>query len=202
MEGQDFDTSKLGSVDKKVIKLVPKIGLLKMALRLKQQPATNGWLYFTEGVGNFGTDYVLRGMANLLGPGWNRPQNAVYPISQKDAEGNEYDGARYKYVMHFDKGGLVADHVRQGSLLRSQSHWPLRAESAQHLHHQPGRFGGLVHPGRIAGKRQRGQLAAGAARSIQTGYATVWAAEIIADHSRRQMDAAAGEAYRVIGALI
>ncbi len=106
MEGQDFDTSKLGSVDKKVIKLVPKIGLLKMALRLKQQPATNGWLYFTEGVGNFGTDYVLRGMANLLGPGWNRPQNAVYPISQKDAEGNEYDGARYKYVMHFDKGGL------------------------------------------------------------------------------------------------
>jgi hypothetical protein len=87
VEGQDFDTSKLGSVDKKVIKLVPKIGLLKMALRLKQQPATKGWLYFTEGVGNFGTDYVLRGMANLLGPGWNRPQNAVYPISQKDAEG-------------------------------------------------------------------------------------------------------------------
>jgi hypothetical protein len=106
VQGQDFDTDKLGSLDKEVIKLAPKIALLKMALRLKHQKTTNGWLYFTEGVGNFGTDYVLRGMANLLGPGWNRPQDAVYPISQKDAEGNEYDGAKYKYVIRFDKGGL------------------------------------------------------------------------------------------------
>jgi len=103
---QDFDTSKLGSLDKKLIKIVPKIGLLKMALRLKLQPTTNGWLYFTEGVGNFGTDYELRGMANLLGPGWNRPQDAVYPLSLKDANGDAYDGARYNYVMHFDKGAL------------------------------------------------------------------------------------------------
>jgi len=106
VQGEDFDTSKLGLLDKKVIKLVPKIGLLKMALRLKQQKTTNGWLYFTEGVGNWGTDYLVRGMANLLGPGWNRPEDAVYPISQKDAKGNAYDGAKYKYVMHFDRGGL------------------------------------------------------------------------------------------------
>ena len=103
---QDFDTSKLGSLDKKLIRLVPKIGLLKMALHLKQQPTTNGWLYFTEGVGNFGTDYLLRGMGNLLGPGWNRPEDAVYPIALKDIEGNDYDGAKNSYVMHFDKGGL------------------------------------------------------------------------------------------------
>jgi hypothetical protein len=32
----DFDTSKLGSLDKTLIKLAPKIGLLKMALRMKQ----------------------------------------------------------------------------------------------------------------------------------------------------------------------
>ena len=102
----DFDTSKLGTLDKQVIKLVPKLGLLKMARRMKQQPTTNGWLYFTEGVGNFGTDYVVRGMANLLGPGWNRPEDAVYPISQKDAEGNKYDGTKYNYIMHFEKGGL------------------------------------------------------------------------------------------------
>ena len=103
---QDFDVSKLGSLDQKLIQLVPKIGLLKMALRLKQQETTNGWLYFTEDVGNWGTDYVLRGMGNLLGPGWNRPEDAVYPISMKDAEGNAYDGAKYNYVMHFDKGGV------------------------------------------------------------------------------------------------
>lgn len=102
----DFDTSKLGMLDKSLIKLAPKIGLLKMATRMKQTETVNGWLYFTEGVGNFGTDYVLRGMANLLGPGWNRPQDAVYPISQQDADGNDYDGSKYNYIIHFDKGEL------------------------------------------------------------------------------------------------
>ena len=45
-------------------------------------------------------------MANLLGPGWNRPQDAVYPLSQKDANGDEYDGAKHNYVIHFEKGKL------------------------------------------------------------------------------------------------
>ena len=103
---QNFDTSKLGALDKKLIKLAPKIGLLKMAMKLKQTETTNGWLYFTEGVGNWGTDYVLRGMGNLLGPGWNRAQDAVYPLALKDEDGNDYDGSKYNYVMHFDKGML------------------------------------------------------------------------------------------------
>jgi hypothetical protein len=37
-----------------------------MARHLKKQKTTNGCLHFTKGVGNFGTDYLLRGMANLL----------------------------------------------------------------------------------------------------------------------------------------
>ncbi len=103
---QDFDTSKLGSLDRKLIKLVPKIGLLKMALRLKQTETTNGWLYFTKGVGSWGTDYELRGMGNLLGPGWNHAEDAVYPLALKDVDGDAYDGSKSKYVMHFDKGGM------------------------------------------------------------------------------------------------
>ena len=104
--GQDFDPSKLGFLDREVIRVVPKLALLEMGLHLKRQSTTNGWLYFTNGVGNFGTDYLLRGMANLLGPGWNRPQDAVYPLSQQDANGDEYDGAEHKYVVHFEKGQL------------------------------------------------------------------------------------------------
>ena len=77
-----------------------------MGMRLKKQPTTNGWLYFTSGVGNFGTDYVLRAMANLAVPGWNRPQDAIYPLSQKDANGDAYDGAKYKYAMRFEKGKM------------------------------------------------------------------------------------------------
>jgi len=104
--GQDFDPSKLDFLDREVIRAVPKLALVDMGLRLKEEKTTNGWLYFTKGVGNFGTDYRLRGMANLLGPGWNRPEDAVYPLSQKDPKGDAYDGAKYKYVVRFEKGQL------------------------------------------------------------------------------------------------
>jgi hypothetical protein len=104
--GQDFDPGKLGAIDRELIKTVPKLALVEMGVHLKRQKTTNGWLYFTSGVGNFGTDYLVRGMANLLGPGWNRPQDAVHPLSQKDAGGDAYDGAKYKYVIHFEKGQL------------------------------------------------------------------------------------------------
>ncbi len=104
--GKDFDPAKLGWLDKEAIRLVPKLALLEMGVHLKRQKTTNGWLYFTKGVGNFGTDYLVRGMANLLGPGWNRAQDAVYPLSQKDATGDEYNGEKHKYVMRFEKDKL------------------------------------------------------------------------------------------------
>jgi hypothetical protein len=104
--GKDFDPSNLDFLDREVIKTVPKLALVDMGLLLKETKTTNGWLYFTKGVGNFGTDYRLRGMANLLGPGWNRAQDAVYPLSQKDAKGDAYDGAKYRYVVRFEKGQL------------------------------------------------------------------------------------------------
>jgi hypothetical protein len=104
--GQDFDPSKLNFLDREIVRSVPKLALLEMGLHLKRAKTTNGWLYFTKGVGDFGTDYLLRGMANLLGPGWNRPQDAVYPLTLKDANGDVYDGADHNYVIHFDKGQL------------------------------------------------------------------------------------------------
>ena len=104
--GQDFDPSTFGFLDREAIKIVPKLALLDMGLLLKKQKTTNGWLYFTSGVGNFGTDYRLRGLANLLGPGWNRPQDAVYPLSQKDANGDAYNGAEHTYVMRLEKGQM------------------------------------------------------------------------------------------------
>ncbi len=104
--GQDFDPSKLGFLDREVVRTVLKLALLEMGLRLKREPTTNGWLYFTKGVGNWGTDYLLRAMANALGPGWNRPQDAVYPLSQRDGNGDDYDGAAHRYVIQFDQGQL------------------------------------------------------------------------------------------------
>ncbi|MEY8143918.1 DUF1214 domain-containing protein [Falsihalocynthiibacter sp. CO-5D18] len=106
VSGQDFTPENLGLLEREMFKPIPKLALAKMGAHLKRQPKTNGWLYFTEGVGNWGTDYLTRGMGNLLGPGWNRPQDAIYPLGQEDGNGHHYDGAKHNYVMRFEKGEL------------------------------------------------------------------------------------------------
>jgi hypothetical protein len=64
----------------------------------------NGW-GFTTKTGIYGTDYLMRALVTAIGLGANRPQDAVYPTSQKDAEDKAYDGAN-KYVIHFPRGQL------------------------------------------------------------------------------------------------
>ena len=102
--GQDFDDSELSAIDKEAMQAVPKRALLKMAERVKKQEPVNGWVYFGPSVGRWGTDYLLRATTAWLGPGWNLPADAVYPISQKDANGSDYNGAEHKYLLHFDEG--------------------------------------------------------------------------------------------------
>ena len=64
----------------------------------------NGWIYDAK-TGIYGTDYLNRALVTAIGLGANRVQDAVYPISLKAADGDDYDGAN-KYVMHFAKGEL------------------------------------------------------------------------------------------------
>ena len=64
----------------------------------------NGWGYTTK-TGLYGTDYLMRALVTAIGLGANRPQDAVYPTSLKDARGDAYDGAN-KYVVRFAAGLL------------------------------------------------------------------------------------------------
>ncbi len=64
----------------------------------------NGWVFTTK-TGLYGTNYLQRALITAIGLGANRPQDAVYPTSEVDAEGKPYIGAN-KYVMHFAKGEL------------------------------------------------------------------------------------------------
>jgi hypothetical protein len=76
-------------------------------LQFKTNPAVkdiNGWAYTTK-TGIYGTDYLMRALITAIGLGANRPQDAVYPTSQKDAGGQAYDGAN-KYVVHFGRDEL------------------------------------------------------------------------------------------------
>ena len=105
--GKDFDPSKLGAFDKEVIKTVPKLAQVKiMEYFKKAAEPVNGWTYLTKNIGVYGTDYIQRALVTAIGLGANRPQDAIYPTTQKDADGHEYDGASKKYVIHFDKGQM------------------------------------------------------------------------------------------------
>ena len=53
----------------------------------------------------YGTDYLQRATITAVGLGANRPQDAVYPMSEVDVDGKPYSGAHgNKYVLHFKKG--------------------------------------------------------------------------------------------------
>ncbi|MFZ5676814.1 MAG: DUF1254 domain-containing protein [Pseudomonadota bacterium] len=102
--GQDFDAGKLKA---DFLKRIPEVGFDRIMVQFKinkEVKDINGW-GFTTKTGLYGTDYLMRGLVTAIGLGANRPQDAVYPTSLKDAEGRAYDGAN-KYVMHFPKGEL------------------------------------------------------------------------------------------------
>ena len=114
--GQDFDPNKLNAFDRAAVDAVPKLALQRMLERFKEQPTINGWIYFGSSVANWGTDYVLRALANMLGRGWNLPADAVYPTSEKGPDGKDYDGTTNTSSISRKVGcrqsnGLVADHV-------------------------------------------------------------------------------------------
>jgi hypothetical protein len=104
--GQDFDPSKLGAFDKEAIKAVPKLAQAKIMEYFKKAAVPqNGWVVLTKNIGEYGNDYIQRALVTAVGLGANRPKDAIYPTTEKDADGHDYDGTK-NYVMHFDKGQL------------------------------------------------------------------------------------------------
>ena len=86
MPGKDFDASKL---DADFAKRVPEVGFDRIMLQFKINEDVkdiNGW-GFTTKTGIYGTDYLMRALVTAIGLGANRPQDAVYPTSLKDAAG-------------------------------------------------------------------------------------------------------------------
>ena len=103
--GAKFDMSTFDTATQAALKEVPKMinEEIQAALAKGIVKPVNGWSVAFKGVGNYGTDYSLRAAVAVIGLGANIPEDAVYPTSAIDADGNPYDGAN-KYVMHFDKG--------------------------------------------------------------------------------------------------
>jgi hypothetical protein len=103
--GQEFDVQQLVPAVVKGLEGAPQIARDKIMASFKTIPTfVNGWGILLK-TGTYGTDYLNRALVAAFGLGANRPQDAVYPISIADANGQRYDGTK-KYVVHFDKGQL------------------------------------------------------------------------------------------------
>ena len=65
-------------------------------------PLINGWNPLGKTQGTYGTDYKTRAMIAIGGLGANLPEDAMYPNTSVDGDGNKLTGAN-KYILHFEK---------------------------------------------------------------------------------------------------
>ena len=104
--GQSFDIDKSGSDIAKAISDGVEDGR-KRVIELGHNPGNaklvNGWLTIVNDIGSYGTNYDARAGVAWVGFGANIPQDAIYPLTRVDADGNPLNGAN-KYIVHFDKG--------------------------------------------------------------------------------------------------
>ncbi|HNC52340.1 MAG TPA: DUF1254 domain-containing protein [Accumulibacter sp.] len=108
--GQDFDSSKLDPAVAKGIAAAPQPAQEKISVWMKEGivagdfKVENGWAYTTK-AGVYGTEYRQRAAITWYGLGANRPQDAIYPISEGPDLLKKYSG-EHKYVMHLNKGEM------------------------------------------------------------------------------------------------
>jgi hypothetical protein len=99
--GQSFDGK---SLDSRWDKRLPELSYDRIMLHLASLKRENGWLFTTK-TGLYGTDYLQRALVTVIGLGANRPQDAVYPLSQRASLLEAYEGSR-SYTLRFAKGEL------------------------------------------------------------------------------------------------
>ena len=115
--GKDWDISALDPAIATGLAQAPKAALAKMmAHEPKAGKIVNGWL-ITKPAGVYGTDYLQRALLNWQGPGWNRLEDSVYPMTKVDSD--RENAERCQAVCDSLRQGraaarqgfLVADHV-------------------------------------------------------------------------------------------
>ena len=202
--GKDFDIGKLDPAVAKALAGRPKAGLEKIVAQFKDAgKVVNGWDVFTED-GLYGTDYLPACLRHLLSAlAANRTQDAIYPTSEGGRRRQALQ--RRQQVRDALRQGpaaagqwlLVADDVRRRVLLRGEPAQPVHAQPAEQAQVQRGRLAGPVHPERIAGQGQGGQLAARPEGQVRPDAAALLA-EGKPVHPQRHLEAAGGEKDREV----
>ena len=97
-----FSLSALGAETAAALKELPQQALDYLAKNeAKMGVERNGWVFAM--VGTYGTDYLKRAVLAAFGWPANLPQDAVYPYTFVDKDGQPLTGA-HKYTLTFAKG--------------------------------------------------------------------------------------------------
>lgn len=103
--GQPFDMGKLDPAVQAALKDLPQVALKKIeANKASLGVIANRWVV-TKGLGIYGTDYLKRAVVAAFGWPANRQEDAVYPYTTVDADGQPLTGAN-KYTLTFAKDQL------------------------------------------------------------------------------------------------
>ena len=99
--GQGFDGKAL---DSRWDRRLPQLSYDRIMLHAMSLKRENGWLFTTK-TGLYATNYLQRAFITAVGLGANRPQDAVYPMSQRASLLEAYEGGN-TYTLRFEKGQL------------------------------------------------------------------------------------------------
>ncbi len=102
--GQAFDSSSLSAWSRWLgnIAFDATRYTYKKALEEKRD-LENGWMIKREGIGRYGDDYIMRTIIAIIGLGALPPEEAVYPNTVEDSDGQPLNG-KYRYKLHFAAG--------------------------------------------------------------------------------------------------
>jgi len=106
MPGKSFDFSKASPAVKAGLNRAIVDGLKLMKKSLPSIASiVNGWQMNTSSMGVYGNYYLKRAIIAWIGLGANQPEDAIYPLNLKDAEGKQVEPGQ-NYVLHFLKDEL------------------------------------------------------------------------------------------------
>lgn len=101
--GKEFVLNQFDPKRVQTFQRVPSLAIKMIMSHQKHSgKEVNGWMY-SPNTGKYGTDYVHRAFITAVGLGANLPEDAIYPMSYADSEGNPLDGAN-RYQLHFNRG--------------------------------------------------------------------------------------------------
>jgi hypothetical protein len=101
--GKPFDLAKADPAVRAALERVPQDAIATMQAKYKKlATVVNGWQMNISTMGVWGDEYLKRAVVAMTGLGANQPEDAAYPQSLTDSDGNPLVGGS-NYRLHFAK---------------------------------------------------------------------------------------------------